>query len=348
VLKYDYMAIPKNRKYNNLLKKAGKNSDQWDQFIQQNKQNLPRDVDIIDIDGGFIDYIGDNLVFGGGLSDLRSYFFGIQRWNEFTQLWQNSDKYKNIEIPFIFINRDKSPEVGSNPVDYKIPVRKTFPYAKIPTWDANRNGMDIYSIPNPVGVDITYKMVVVSFKISQLNVVNKKISELFASAQTYVNIKGHYFPMLLESSGDESQIDDLDGKRFYVQTYDIRVQGYIVDSEEFEIKPAISRMFVITETIVKKTKPIIRRVYTKTDTTRSITIIFRFTQDSYDELYFISEDNINVSGISTDNITSFVIKINDVEVNTPFTLRKDDVVYMGIARDENQVESEIHLIGTVK
>ena len=46
----------------------------------------------------------------------------------------------------------------------------------IPVWDGNRKGMDIYRIPNPVGVDLTYTVRFFTYKMRQLNTFNKMIA----------------------------------------------------------------------------------------------------------------------------------------------------------------------------
>ena len=113
---------------------------------------MPREVDIDDLDKGFIDFVGDDLGIAIEGKEIPVHFLTLQRWNEFAKTWKTSDKYKNIKIPFVSIVRRPNPEMGTNPADFKIPVRKEFPYMQIPVWDGNRKGADIYGIPNPVGV----------------------------------------------------------------------------------------------------------------------------------------------------------------------------------------------------
>jgi hypothetical protein len=335
------MALPKKR---DISLKPPKNM--WnEQFIQKNKSFLPRNVDLGDIDNGFFDFIKNDLSKSIGYIDKPIHFIGLTRWSEFTKQWPNTDKYNNLKIPFLSINRENAPEVGTNPVDYKIPIRKNFPYMKIPVWDGNRKGVDIYTIPNPVGVDMLYSVKFFSFKMSELNDVYKKISELFASAQIYTNVKGHYFPILLESIDDESEFTDLDNKRYYVQSYEMKLQGYIVDSEEFEVKPALSRVFVTTEISRKIPKPIIKKVFgnDKKETTIGITI--SFLPGSVSSLQFGSEDEIFVNSISVDNISHYTIKINNVNVTTPFKINRDDIIYINIIKEDANSNSDITLNG---
>ena len=244
------MALPKKRKLSVPIKRIdpqGGPANWVDQFLDKNKQFLPRTVDHGDLDKGFIDFVNNELGIVVKGDQIPVHAFSLQRWNEFAKTWQNSDKYGNIKIPFVSVVRKPDAQVGTNPADFKIPVRKNFPYMRIPVWNGNRKGMDIHMIPNPVGVDLTYTVRFFSYRQRELNKFNQRVLQEFASAQAYINVKGHYFPILLESIGDESQVTDINSKRYYVQTYEMKLQGYLVDSEEFETKPAITRAF-ITET----------------------------------------------------------------------------------------------------
>jgi hypothetical protein len=321
----------------------------YSQFFNQNKQFLPRDVDIEDMDLNFFKFIENKLTMTNGEVKGTTIFFGVQRWSEFVRTWENTDKYKNIKIPLIIINRENSPEVGTNPTDFKIPVRKNFPYAQIPVWDGNRKGFDLYNIPNPTGIDLLYTVRVLTFKMGELNIIDSKIRELFASSQLYVNVKGHYFPILLESEDDESEILDIDSKRYYVQTYTMRLQGYIVDSEEFTVKPAISRVFVTTELVKKRLrKPIIKRIYSGTKNNKTISISIVFPPSNLNEVSFGSEDDIIVYNINTTNIKEYIFKVNGSLISTPFTIKKDDIIYINLIKEDSFVDSEIILNGNIK
>ena len=41
-------------------------------------------------------------------------FVSIQRWSEFTKIWEYSDKYGNIQLPFISVVRKPHIQVGTN------------------------------------------------------------------------------------------------------------------------------------------------------------------------------------------------------------------------------------------
>jgi hypothetical protein len=344
------MALPKKRKTNIDIKVTNPQGGprEWnDQFLEQNKQFLPRSIDFADLDAGFVGFVDDDLGFVLKGEKVPVNFLTLQRWNEFTKTWPNTDKYKNLKIPFVSVVRRPNPETGTNPADFKIPVRKNFPYMQIPIWDGNRNGADIYGIPNPVGVDLTYTVRFFSFRMRELNKLHQKVLQTFASAQAYVNIKGHYFPILLESIGDESQIDNLDGKRFYVQTYEMKLQGYLVDEEEFDVKPAISRMFVSTEIETKRNKPIARFIKDDTENDKSLKVVVQFLPGSPTTLRFSTENKTNFSSVDLDNITTYTIHLNGNLISLPFVAEPSDVIIINIVKTDSNKISEITLRGLI-
>ena len=344
------MALPKKRKKDIDIKVVDPNGgpEEWvDQFLDQNKQFLPREVDIDDLDKGFVEFVDGDLEIVIEGEKIPVHFLTLQRWNEFAKTWKTSDKYKNMKIPFISIVRRPNPETGTNPADFKIPVRKEFPYMQIPVWDGNRKGADIYGIPNPVGVDMFYTVRFFTFRMRELNKLTKKILQTFASAQAYVNIKGHYFPIMLESIGDESQVDDLSGKRYYVQSYEMKLMGYLVDTEEFEVKPAINRVFVTTEIEEKRVRPVARFIKDDTEDDKSLKVVIQFLPKSPTTIKFSTDNKTNFSTIETTNIDTYTIYKNGNVVSIPFSVEPTDKIQIAIVKTDSNEISEITLRGLI-
>ena len=78
----------------------------------------------------------------------------------------------------------------------------------------------------------------------ELNQFNKVILQKFTSRQAYTFVKGHYVPMILNSVGDESVVDSED-RRYYQQNYQFQLQGFLIDEDEFEVSPAVSRVVTL-------------------------------------------------------------------------------------------------------
>tara|TARA_R110000868_G_scaffold267338_1_gene526613 strand:- start:370 stop:1413 length:1044 start_codon:yes stop_codon:yes gene_type:complete len=345
------MALPKKRKNDIDIQVVDPQGGprKWDnQFLEQNKQFLPRSVDFADLDGGFVEFVNNDLGFVLKGEKVPVHFLTLQRWNEFAKIWPNTDKYKNMQIPFVSIVRRPNPETGTNPADFKIPVRKNFPYMQIPVWDGNRKGADIYGIPNPVGVDLIYTIRFFSFRMRELNVLHQKVLQTFASAQAYVNIKGHYFPILLESIGDESQIDNLDGKRFYVQTYEMRMQGYLVDAEEFDVKPAVSRAFLSFELESRDLRPKAKFIVDEVSTpNRTLKCVIQFLPSAPTSIRFNTDNKTNFTSVDIENITDYTVYKNGSLVSIPFSVLATDEIIINIVKTDSTKIGEITLRGLI-
>ena len=211
---------------------------------------LPKGIVHVDLDAGFKEFITNRLSLSLSGNKVPVFMMGIQKWNEFSKTWKFSDEYKNVKLPLINIVRQPNTKPGTNPsLIYNIPTGKHYTYAEVPTWDGNKMGIDVYQIPQPIPVDITYDVRIFAYRQQELNKFNATVLKNFQSKQAYTVVNGHYIPIILEDSSDESQVTDLDNKRFYVQMYNFNLQGFLSDPDDYIVTPAISRTFTITENI---------------------------------------------------------------------------------------------------
>jgi hypothetical protein len=218
--------------------------------ITKSDTYLPDSILHDDLDKGFLDYVTKNfqIVSDGKKIPIIDKILTVQRWGEFTQTWTFTNDDGNIELPFVAIVRKPDVQPGTNPsVQRTIPDRHQFYYASVPTWNGTTMGADIYKIPQPVPVDITYDVTIVCNKFRDINKFSKIVLQNFSSRQDYTQVKGHYIPLILDKIEDNTPMDTLEGRRFYIQNYTFTMLGFLIDSEEFEVKPAISRFFLMNE-----------------------------------------------------------------------------------------------------
>ena len=346
------MALPKKIKKNINVKVVEPDSgpESYIQgYLDKNPGNLPRGIDFTDLDDGFVGWANTTLEVIVEGEKVPFSFLTAQRWSEFTRTWQSSDKYKNIKIPFISIVRKPDAQPGTNPADFNIPLKDyQIPVSIIPTWDGNKKGANIFSIPQPVGVDLTYTLRFFTYRMSELNLLNQKVLTSFASAQSYVNIKGHYFPIMLESIGDESTIDDIEGKRYYVQTYELRMMAYLLDSDRFEIKPALERAIMSYEVVDKKARVITNFIKDESLNDKTITCIVQFMPGSPTTVTF-NADGITqfISVELSSNVSSVVFYVNGNPTSLPFSVTENDSISLNIVRTISTQFSEITLRGVM-
>jgi hypothetical protein len=278
-------------------------------------------------------------------------FLTIQRWNEFTKTWSFTDKYKNINMPFITILRKPDIQQGQNQAGlWNIPGRRTYTYMKVPTWDGARSGVDVYKVPQPVSVDLTYEVRIFTTKMKDLNLFNTAIQLAFQSRQCYINVKGHPMPLHLESIGDESNIDDFENKRFYVQTFEVTLLGYLLDETQYEVIPTINRTVVAMEIDERKIFNDVLFDASRKDNAANFAFIFKPRSNSqfsftlqYDVNFTILQDikNINRITIIVNNTTIF----DGTVLSSPLILSANDVVTIKVNKNYLAV-GEFKLLGT--
>jgi hypothetical protein len=317
---------------------------------------LPRGVMYEDMDTTFIEFVESDLAIEIDGKKVPVLFLTLQRWSEFSKTWQFSDKYRDIEMPFITIVRQPNPQVGRNQAGlFNIPGRKTYTYMKVPTFEGGRTGVDTYKIPQPTSVDLTYEVRLFCNRMRDLNKLNQLIQKIFQSRQHYIRVNGHPMPIHLDNIGDESNIDDFENRRFYVQPFEMALYGYILDESDFEVIPTVNRAVVLTELFDG-----ISRVKFKIKSNvvdNGVTFNFVFQKGSnvsqnVDMFSFTSDINVVFHKISNlINISNIEIKINNILVfsgttlTTDLTIDKWDNVSIKIIRTDANSNSTFTLNG---
>lgn len=252
------MALPKKQIIPNINLTPEKilyqRREQLLEYIKEDGTYLPKSLLHADLDRGFLDFVKEELqtIVEGKTIPPVDIIITTQNWSQFTQTWDFNDINGNPELPFITTVRNPDVKYGSNPaIIYNIPNRKEYFYAAVPSWNGNVKGMDIYKIPQPVPVDITYNVKILSNRMRELNEFNKNVIQTFASRQAYRKINGHYIPIIMNSIADESVVD-IGRRRFYIQNYEFTMLAFLLDEEEFEVAPAVSRVFNSYELVQNK------------------------------------------------------------------------------------------------
>jgi hypothetical protein len=214
---------------------------------------LPKGVLHADLDKGMLDFVKETLklVVDEKTVPTINKIITNQNWSQFVESWNFQDLDNNVSLPFIATVR--LPEVKYGTFQggaANIPNRRQFFYYTVPTWDGQRKGATVYKIPQPVPVDITFNVKLFCNRMRELNDFNKIVMQTFTSKQAYTQIKGHYIPIIMESVGDESA-KDLEKRKYYIANYTFIMKGLLIDEEEFQISPAISRQVTMFEVDTK-------------------------------------------------------------------------------------------------
>lgn len=277
------------------------------EYIKEDGTYLPKSVLHADLDRGMLDFVKTELevVTAGKVVPMVDIIITTQNWTQYLETWKFHDLDFNASPPFISVVRIPEVKYGSNPaLVYNIPNRKQFYYASVPTWNGNEQGMDIYTIPQPVPIDLKYSVKIICNRMRELNQLNKVVMQTFASRQAYTFIKGQYVPIILENISDESQMT-IDARKYYVQSYEFNMMGYLIDEEEFEVKPAIQRVTQLIEidTSTRKQK---RNQFPKNPDEFDMNFLFVVDNNTLIDMIDFSA---NMNLVSSNNVESFDVFI---------------------------------------
>ena len=341
------MALPKKiiKKLDLSPEKVGRESRQeLLDDINRDGTYLPKSILHEDLDRGFLDFVKDELetVVDGKKVPVVDVLITTQNWAQFTQTWNFKNLDKNAEPPFITTVRTPEVKFGSLPsLQYNIPNRRQYYYAAVPNWSGERKGVDIYTIPQPVPVDIKYSVKIICNRMRELNQFNKIVLEKFASLQAYTRVKGHYIRIIWNEISDESVLD-IDKRKYYIQSYDFTLSGFLLDENEFEVKPGITRALQIFETS-KTVRPKKKKLALENTDLISSVLTMSAGTTTFSKTY---EYNVNLKLQGTENITSFGVYINNLFFGTTFSgltnsvqLNTNDVLRLDIVQTNNAIES---------
>jgi hypothetical protein len=299
------------------------------EYINADGTYLPKSVLHADLDRGMLDFVKTELqvVTAGSIVPMIDILITTQNWAQYTETWTFTDMDYNPNPPFITVVRTPEVKYGTNPsLQYTIPNRKQFYYASVPTWNGNEQGMDIYTIPQPVPVDITYNVKIVCNRMRELNELNKIVMQKFSSRQAYTFIKGQYVPIVLNNISDESQMT-IDSRKYYIQNYEFTMLGYLIDEDEFEVKPAIQRVTQLME-VETSTRSRRRNSAENPDEFNFNFLYVSGTTSLNDRIDFTA----NMNFVSSNNIDTYDVYINGdyygadvqiIQITTNDTLRID-------------------------
>ena len=207
---------------------------------------FPLPITYEDIDQEFFKWVEKKLSISYNGKEIPTYrLFSNQRINEYSQTWENLDETGNLVMNFKTITRENNPQHGeSQGGSYNIPGHKDFAMFYVPVLQENgEEAYDLYSMKQPFAVNFVYTLNFVCNKYELLNRFNEMLNYEFNAINCYIFPNGHSMPMSLDSISDESEYT-IDDRKFYSQTYTIKLMAYIIRKEDFKVTHLPSRLIV--------------------------------------------------------------------------------------------------------
>jgi hypothetical protein len=99
---------------------------------------------------------------------------------------------------------------------------------------------------------------------------------------------------------------EVDKRKYYIQNYDFTMLGYLIDEQEFEVKPAISRVLQVFEIDESRPK---RRPKREPENPSSFDFIIEIPVGTTDYSKTL-EYSVNMNIVKTDNVITYDVFIN--------------------------------------
>ena len=212
--------------------------------VLEHQPHFPKTLNYEDIDLAVTKWLNDSFDLTYDGKKFKTYkLFSNQRISEYGQTWQNLDEKGNLDINFKTITRENNPQKGEiYGGNYTIPGAITFPIFNVKSLD--ENGMEYverYSMKQPFAVNLIYTIGVFTSSYKILNEMNTLVHQQFKALERYIYPNGFAIPMELNSVNDESEYT-IDDRKYYSQTFQIKVMTYIIRKDDYVVTKVQSRV----------------------------------------------------------------------------------------------------------
>ena len=215
-------------------------------LILEHGTPLPKPIEYSDIDEAMYNWVKDKINIDYDGKRLPTYkLYSTQRLSEYIQQWQDQDETGNPNMNFKAVTRENNPQKGESQGNYfNIPGHKDFAMFYIPILQENgTEAYDKYTIKQPFQVNFIYSVSIVSNKMEVINKMNELMHYEFSAIDCYISPNDHPMSMTLEDVLDNSEYS-IDDRKYYSQTYKVKVRGYIIRKEDYKVERIPSRILM--------------------------------------------------------------------------------------------------------
>ena len=321
----------------------------WAKLVLDKAPNFPLSVELKDIDSAFNEWVSKDLKISFNGKELPTFkLYSNQRINEYAQSWNHLDETGNLIMNFKTVTRENNPEHGENQGSwYNIPGDRDYPMFIVPILQENGlEAYDMYSMKQPFALNVMYSITLITNKYELLNNMNMLVNDKFKSINCYLYPNGHPMPMTLESITDESEYA-IDDRKYYSQTYKIKLKAYIIKESDYKVTHLESRvkLRMLDDTDKVKSKVEIEEDDRYENLPTSINVYFN---DCEKNVTFTIDTDINIDEIEIDNVYDFVVTVNGeyIENDKLTNLYNEDEISIRIEKDDDFLASKISFKGS--
>lgn len=320
--------------------------------ILYKEPDFPRPVEYADIDAAVNDFVDSEIE----LTDtegrrIPTYtLYSPQRFSEYSQTWEHTDEDGNLLMNFKTVTRTGDGKAGSQQGGkWNIPIGRYYTlFRKTVLDDDGSEHIEVYSMRQPVAVDLSYRINFVTNSFEMINEFNMRIHQLFQSRQCYIRPNGRYIPLTLEEVNDETEYT-IENRKFFVQSIVVKAMAYITRQDDYKVSKFAKEPRLYNEDLRKKRKVNVEvDEYPPEPEVKHTTVEINISFEPFNSrVEFDMDDDIEIKNGIKDNIRQFRMHINGVPFadNGKFNLKNGDNIKIKIFHIDSSKPAKLTFIG---
>lgn len=173
-------------------------------------------------------------------------FLGQERWAELKSNWKylKDEGGKEVSMPFMALGRNGIKPSESPLKRTTIPVKRLFPFVRVPViTDGKLRGYDIWKVPQPVRVDVSYELRFFTHYLQHVNsFYEKMLYKGFSDGQAYIKVNGYDVYLDMGQPSEENSLGEITADRRFQIIIPLTLHGKLVDPADFEKVKTITKI----------------------------------------------------------------------------------------------------------
>ena len=320
--------------------------------ILYKEPDFPKPVEYDDIDAAMNEFVNKEieLTDSEGRRIPTYTLYSPQRFSEYSQTWEHTDEDGNLLMNFKTITRTGDGKAGSQHGGYwNIPNGRYYTlFRKTVLDDDGSEHIEVYSMKQPVAVDLSYRVNFVTNTFEKINEFNMRVHSLFQSRQCYIRPNGRYIPLVLEEVNDETEYG-IDNRKFFVQSIVIKAMAHISRKEDYKVSKFPKEPSLYNDKLRKKRKVNVEiEEYPPEPEVKYTVVEINISFEPFvSKIEFDMDDTVEIRNGVKDNIRQFRMHINGTPSagNDEFTMNNGDNVKIKVYQIDPSKPSKITFIG---
>ncbi len=296
---------------------------------------FPRGIHIEDIDRAVVDYFNAvDLVVDEKKVPL--FLLTMQRFSEFLQTWKINDDTNAVVLPIFTLVRDSLVKQGTmlGGVVSNVPETPTFTLHEIEIIRNGRKIKEFVQIPQPIYVDIQYKLSLFANHQRDVNKFNEMILKMYKGLTRYISVNGHNIQITIDDITDQSKTD-LESRRYYHHIYLFTVKGYLLDEKDYIIRKSLREIKVRPELSSFKRARTCFVDFVQHENNCDFFYEFKFTKKSPSTIEKKMEYNMMFTYDNTTADFEVEYQVNNVSKIFPFAVQPNDILKITIPEQKH-------------